>query len=154
MTDGTPSYCDKLKQELSFHFLSAEDNRRLLGYLRCAKARAGERLWREGERCGDLAFIVSGKLEIRKQTEFAGKDVIVGVYGPGSIVGELCILQEMPRSVGVVALTDCELLLLSAEQFEALAARDPELAVRLLKGMLLTVSTRLGKAFERLAAIF
>jgi len=154
MTDATQSYCDKLKRELSFHYLSAEDNHRLLGYLRCAQATSGERLWSEGDRCGDMAFIVSGKLEIRKQTEFAGKDVIVGVYGPGSIVGELCILQGAPRSVSVVAQGDCELLLLGATGFDQLAAEAPELAVRLLKGMLLTTSTRLGKAFERLAAIF
>lgn len=154
MNDAPENYCDKLKRELSFHFLAPEDNRRLLDYLSCATAKAGDRLWNEGDDCGDLAFIVSGKLEIRKQTEFAGKDVIVGVYGPGSIVGELCVLQGVPRSVGVVALSDCELLLLSAENFEILAAEAPDLAIRLLKGMLLTVSTRLSKAFERLAAVF
>lgn len=147
-------YCEKLKKDLSFHFLSAEDSRTLMEYLHCRSVTAGELLWSEQDACGEMAFIVSGRLEVRKQTEFPGKDVIVGVYGPGSIVGELCVLKGQPRSVTVSAIDDCELLMMGAAEFDALTAKSPELAVKLLKGMLLTVSTRLNKAFERLASIF
>jgi len=147
-------YCEKLKNELSFHFLSPEDNRLLVKFLQCRKAATGEILWNESDSCGEMAFIVSGHLEVRKQTEFPGKNVIVGVYGPGSIVGELCVLQGVPRSVSVSAQTDCELLMMGSDEFEALAAKSPDLAIKLLKGMLLTVSIRLNKAFERLATVF
>jgi len=45
-------------------------------------------------------------------------------------------------------------LTLSSENFNLLTERHPELGVRLLKGMLVTVSIRLSKASGRLAAIF
>lgn len=146
--------CSKIKREWSFQFLDASDGAILVNYLDCRQVAAGITLWHEGDRCGDLVFIVSGRLEVSKQTEFEGKDVIVGVYGAGSIVGELCLLKGLPRIVTATTLTDCELLTLSTEKFNLLTSQHPELGVRLLKGMLATVSIRLSKAFGRLAAIF
>jgi CRP/FNR family transcriptional regulator, cyclic AMP receptor protein len=153
-TRTTDEICSKIKKELSFQFLNQDDEAVLEKYLDCLQVSAGETLWREGEGCGELAFIVTGRLEVSKETEFEGKNVIVGVYGAGSIVGELCILKAMPRIVTAVALTDCELLTLSADNFNALTEKHPALGVRLLKGMLATVSIRLSKAFSRLASIF
>lgn len=146
--------CAKIKKEWSFQFLNETDEAILVDYLECCQVPAEETLWHEGDGCGALVFIVTGRLEVSKQTEFEGKNVIVGVYGAGSIVGELCILKAMPRIVTAVTLTDCELLTLSSVNFNLLTERHPELGVRLLKGMLATVSIRLSKAFGRLAAIF
>jgi len=153
-TRTTDEICSKIKNEWSFQFLNQEDAAVLVNYLDCRQVPAGEMLWHEGDSCGELAFIVTGRLEIGKETEFEGKNVIVGVYGAGSFVGELCILKASPRIVTAVALTDCELLTLSVDKFNELTDKHPELGVRLLKGMLATVSTRLSKAFGRLASIF
>jgi len=146
--------CSRIKKEWSFQFLDENDAAILVDYLDCRQATAGETLWREGDGCGELVFIVNGRLEVSKQTEFEGKNVIVGVHGAGSFVGELCILKSMPRIVTAVALTESELLTLSTDNFNRLTEQHPELGVRLLKGMLATVSTRLSKAFGRLVSIF
>jgi len=154
MTRDSECLCERLKGELSFLFLHPDDEPVLSELLDCRSVKAGEVLWREGDDCGYLAFIVSGRLEIRKQTEFPGKDVIVGIYSKGSIVGELCILGGRKRPVTVAVMEDADLLVLSRENFQRLRREHPELAVRVLEGMLLTVSTRLSKSFERLATIF
>jgi len=154
MTSDAECFCERLKGELSFHFLTPADEPVLSKLLECRSVRAGEVLWREGDECGFLAFIVSGRLEIRKQTEFPDKDVIVGIYAKGSIVGELCILGGQSRPVTVAAMEDADLLVLTRDSFASLRREHPELAVRVLEGMLLTVSTRLSKSFERLASIF
>jgi CRP-like cAMP-binding protein len=52
------------------------------------------------------------------------------------------------------ALDDTDLLVITHENFEKLTEEHPELGVKLLKGMLLAVSTRLRKSYDRLAAIF
>jgi len=147
--------CALLKQQLRcFHFLAAEDLPELADYFTCAMVAAGDTLWREGE-AGDFeAFIVEGKVEISKETEFPGRQVVVGVYSPGAIVGELCIMEERPRAVTAIALEETSLLLLPRERLETLLAVNPALGVKLLKGMLLAVSIRLRKSFDRLAAIF
>lgn len=147
--------CAKLKKQLRcFHFLAEEDLPQLAEYFTCGAVKTGETLWNEGDPGEFEAFIIEGKVEVTKQTEFPGRQVVVGVYSPGAIIGELCIMEQRPRGVTAVALEDTSLLLLSRERFELLLEHNPPLGVKLLKGMLLAVSIRLRKSFERLAAIF
>jgi CRP-like cAMP-binding protein len=144
-----------MKTELtSFRFLSDQDVPILAPFFDCRQVQGGETLWHEGDPCDFVAFIVEGKIDLKKETEFAGKQVIVGVYGKGNVVGEMCLLDRTPRAVTAVALEDCSLLLLTRENFDRILQAHPLLGIRLLKGMLLAVSIRLRKSFERLASIF
>lgn len=155
MKEMTRELCSQIKSDLtSFRFLAAEDVPVIAPYLQCRQIQNGEVLWQEGDLCDFLAFIIDGKLEIKKETEFAGKTVIVGVYGRGNVAGEICLLDQTPRGITAVAMEDCNLLLLSRENFDRLVREHPLLGIKLLKGMLLAVSTRLRKSFDRLAAIF
>ena len=51
----------------------------------------------------------------------------MAILGPGSIVGELAMLDGLPRSASVLALRDCELTFVSRAKFEEYAERRPEL---------------------------
>jgi len=147
--------CGRMKRELRFFsFLEEADLDQIAGYFECRQVAAGEILWREGERCAFLAFVVHGRIEVKKQTEFAGKEVVVGVYGPGAVTGELCFFDGSPRAETAQALERADLILLTRPCYERLIAEHPRLGHKLLEGMLLTVSVRLRKSFERLAAIF
>lgn len=155
MKQTSRELCIRMKKELRlFHFLEEDDLVKIARYFECRQVPAGQTLWREGDACGNVAFIVSGRVEVKKQTEFKGKEVVIGVYSKGAIVGELCVLDGSPRSVTAVALDDASLLLLSREDFENMLNKYPRLGVKLLKDMLFAVSTRLKKSFDRLAAIF
>jgi len=147
--------CARLKNQLRcFHFLDEEDLPQIAEYFTCATVQVGEPLWREGDPGEFEAFIIEGKVEVSKETEFPGHQVVVGVYSPGAVIGELCMVEQQPRGVTAVALEETSLLLLSRERFELLLEHNPSLGIKLLKGMLLAVSTRLRKSFDRLAAIF
>jgi CRP/FNR family transcriptional regulator, cyclic AMP receptor protein len=153
--ETTERICARMKGELAaFHFLQGEDITELAPFFLCRQVHAGEVLWHEGDPCNFMAFIVEGRIDIKKETEFKGKQIIVGVYGKGSIVGELCLLDGSSRAVSAVALTDTDLLILSRENLEQLLELHPRMGVKLLKGMLLAVSIRLRKSFDRLATIF
>ncbi len=155
MKETSRELCIRMKKDLSlFHFLSENDLEKIAGYFKCRQVPAGETLWREGDACGNVAFIVSGRVEVKKQTEFKGKEVVIGVYSKGTMVGELCVLDGSPRAVTAVAMDDVGLLILSSEDFENIINKYPGLGVKLLKDMLFAVSTRLKKSFDRLAAIF
>ena len=155
MIQTSEERCALLKRQLRFfHFLEEKDLDILPEYFTCGQIKAGEVLWKEGD-VGDFeAFIVEGKIEVKKETEFAGKQVVVGVYSPGAIVGEFCLVEKGPRAVTAVAMEDSSLLFLTCENFEALLQDHPVLGGKILKGMLFAVSTRLRKSFERLASIF
>lgn len=147
--------CECMEGEQNvFTFLDAKDLRGLCGYFQCRTVQAGEILWKEGDPCDYMAFVVSGRVEVKKQTEFEGKHVVVGLFSKGSIIGALCILDNSPRAVTAVALEDGTILTMSRDNFEKLMNSHPELGAKLMKGMLLSTSVRLRKSFERLAAFF
>ena len=71
--------CTCMKDDLSaFCFFGSDDAKVLSGYFECRNVKAGETLWKEGDICDYVAFITSGRLEVKKETEFEGKPVIVG----------------------------------------------------------------------------
>jgi len=155
MKDVFDELCTCMKEELNaFNFLRAEDLKELSGFFKCKSVAAGEILWNEGDFCDYVAFIVSGRVEVKKETEFKGKQVVVGIYSRGAVVGELCILDGSPRAVTAVALEDVSLVLITREDFDKLINKHPELGAQLMKGMLLSVSKRLKSSFARLATFF
>ena len=107
-------------------------------------------MWKEEYPFDYIAFIVSGRVEIKKETEYKGKNVIVGVYSKGA----LCILDESLKKVTAIALEDVSLAIITQENLDRLIAINPTLGAKLLKGMLLTVSGRLRKSLDRLTVFF
>ena len=155
MTMLAEDVCRKIKSDFRFFKYLDEAEKAIAGqYLECCEITAGTVLWHEGDASNSAAFVVEGKIEVKKATEFEDKHVIVGIYGEGSVVGELCLFTDDRRAVTATALTDAWLLKLSAERFETLLEEYPVIGGKLLKGMFLAVSRRLRKSFERLAAIF
>jgi CRP/FNR family cyclic AMP-dependent transcriptional regulator len=147
--------CLVMMEELSFFpFMEEKDFADVPCYFKRRLVKAGEVLFHEGDACDYLAYIIDGRLEIKKATDFQGKEFILGIYGRGSLVGELCFLDSSPRPYTAVALEECSLVELSKENFDTMVAEVPELGIKFLKGLLLASSIRLRKSFDRMAAIF
>jgi len=140
-----------LKGEKSvFNFLSDEDLKNLSTFFESKHIPAGETLWKEEDPFDYIAFIVSGKVEIKKEMEFGDMNVIMGIYSRGA----LCILDDSLRKVTAVALEDVSLAIITQEKLDKLIDTNPGLGAKLLKSMLLTVSDRLRKSFDRIVAFF
>lgn len=96
----------------------------------------GESLLQAGARSGNLYILVSGQLEVAQ-----GETVITRLSAPGSIVGEISVLLDLPHQADVRAATDvvCRVtrggrdFLSSRPELALLVA---ELLARRLKGML------------------
>ncbi len=137
-----------------FSNLSADQIANILQFCTRHQAKTGEILWHEGDTDNQAAFILTGKLGIKKMTEFSNRHIIVGTYSSGSVVGELCLLTDNKRAVTAEALTDVDLLLLSNDKFEELIEAYPTLGLKLLRGLFKMTSKRLTKSYERIASIF
>ena len=61
-----------------------------------------------------------------------GAERILAILGPGSIVGDMAMIDGRPRSASVTALRDCKLSFLSRTAFETFAAKQPEIYKYLL----------------------
>jgi CRP-like cAMP-binding protein len=56
-----------------------------------------------------------------------GAERILAILGPGAIVGDLAIIDGLPRSASVSALRDCKLRFVSRKAFETFAGKRPEI---------------------------
>ncbi|MFK7823306.1 MAG: cyclic nucleotide-binding domain-containing protein [Oligoflexales bacterium] len=59
---------------------------------------AGQTLFRQGEKGGDLYFIKAGEVELSVRDEETGKEAIVAICGPKSVIGTMSFLEDEPRS--------------------------------------------------------
>ena len=147
--------CEKMKRQLRcFSFLSDLEIDEISRYFHCQVLSAPGYLWRSGEVDGCMAFIVSGRIELKVDTDFPGKQVVVGVFSRGAVIGAGSVLKQQPRTSTARALENCGLVLLNRENFEALLEAHPIIGIKLLKGVLLSESHRLSKAYARLASVF
>ena len=70
--------------------------------------------------------VVEGLLKISIASA-TGAERILAILGPGSIVGDLAIIDGKARSASVSALRDCKLQFVSRKTFDAFAAKNPEI---------------------------
>mgnify|MGYP006264311545 CR=1 FL=1 len=61
-----------------------------------------------------------------------GAERILAILGPGSIVGDMAMVDGRTRSASVTALRDCKLRFISRASFEAVALKNPEVYKHLL----------------------
>lgn len=147
--------CGRMKDELRFlTFLADEDLSQVAHYFRCRRVPAGATIWNDGDPGNYIAFVVSGRIQINKKTELGGKSIVLGIFSRGAILGEISFLQGDPRYETASAVDTTDLIILTRESFQQLLSERPSLGIKLLEGILLTVSRRLRKSYERLAAIF
>ena len=91
---------------------------------------AGETLFQQGD-LSDRAYIVeSGLVEVVAKT--GESEVVLARLGPGEVVGEMGLIAGSGRSATIRALSDSELLVISAEQLRyKLRDADPVVALLL-----------------------
>ncbi len=146
---------EKMQGEFKFFkMLSTDECVAFIGYCENRQVDAGGTLWKEGDVDNYAAFIIAGKLGIKKKTEFEGKHMIVGTFDRGTVVGELCLLTDKARSVTAVVLDSVDVVTLSSRDFERLITEHPMLGLKLLKHIFIVTSKRLSGSYERIASIF
>src|SRR6476469_427136 len=89
------------------------------------KLAADQTLFTAGD-AGDGCYCVSSGLLKVNMVSAAGAERILAILGPGAIVGELAMLDGLPRSASVVAVRVSELLFVSRVKFEESTRKNPE----------------------------
>jgi ABC-type transporter Mla MlaB component len=122
-------------------------------HVEVVSAADGERVFRAGDP-GDALYLVRvGRLRLAVPAQ-AGRDLMLGVFGRGDVVGELAFVDGRRRSADAVAYAPTELYRLTRRAFEAAASEAPalraEFAARLAKVLTyrLRVTTAQLKAAE------
>jgi diguanylate cyclase len=96
--------------------------------------KTGEFVFKEGD-AGDCAYIIDrGQIQLVLTKD--DETLSLGLVGPGDIIGEMAILDGLPRSASAVVIEDCTVSVVSKTQLvERLDSLDP--IVRMLISLLL-----------------
>jgi CRP-like cAMP-binding protein len=144
-----------LKDDSALFRLFAEEELAVVApYFEEAHFKEGSLVFSEGDPPDFLALVQKGKVEIKKQTEFKGKQIVLAYMTKGSVLGELAVFDDFPRSASVEAVEDTDLLILRNEAMESFIEDHPGLGIKLLKGVSRVLSLRLRQLAERLLVIF
>jgi CRP-like cAMP-binding protein len=120
---------------------------------------ANTRFIREGD-AGDngfMALLIDGDVVVERVTVSRTEPVTIRVLGPGSLIGEIGLVDKEPRSASCTASTDVWCAILTRDAVESMISRDPVVAARLLLGVSANIAERLRdtnrqlKLYARLA---
>ena len=133
--------------------LSQADALAVVRHMRPHRLGSGTVLMRQGEHgAGDsMALILSG--EVTVESESASEGLVVSVLGPGSLIGELGLIDQAARSATCTAAADLALAVLTREAFEQLMAEQPGVATRLLLAISQRVAGHLRETNRKLLAL-
>jgi CRP/FNR family transcriptional regulator, cyclic AMP receptor protein len=125
--------------------LGDEERRELEELARRRSADRPEVLIARGDPADRVIVIEAGRVKISVPTP-AG-DAVLTFRGPGALLGEQALIDDLPRSANVIAVEPVELLVIAASAFRGYLNRRPNVAL----AMLAVLSARLRASDRRLA---
>ena len=135
---ATEDLAAQLGRTVLFNGLDEADLRRLAGIVREKALAAGEVLFDQGDESDGLYVVVSGIVRIFITAD-DGREATVFLSEEGEVIGEMALLDGLPRSAGAAALTDAKLVVIPRGPFLDLLDSTPKLA----RQIILTLCERL-----------
>ena len=102
---------------------------------------AGAPLFHEREAGETVLVLVSGRVKLGCVTD-EGREAVLGIRGPGDLIGEMAAVDGAPRLATATALESVEALALPADAFVAFLERTPGAAMAMVR----TLNRRLRDA--------
>lgn len=142
-----------------FASLTPEDLKVLGPLCRVRAYEKGEEIFSEGDPAKELCFIVLGRVKIVKAAQ--GRDLILGLFGPGEPVGLVAVSEGRPYPATAVALEPSTVIHVPEREFFDCLVTHPGLIRRFFQGVMvrqLELTRRLtdltGHVEARIARLF
>ena len=132
--------------------LSLQDAARVVGYMKPKRFKAGTIVIQEGEsRYNDyMLLLLSGDIAVENELPGANDSMVVTIIGPGSLLGEMGVIDGSPRSATCTANTDITVGILTRTALMRLLRDDPGVGARLLLAITKRMSDRLRETTRKL----
>ncbi|MCR2747407.1 cyclic nucleotide-binding domain-containing protein [Limnobacter parvus] len=129
--------------------MNPEQTRQFTRFWECTQVAAGQELFREGDDPCGLYVLLQGQLSAWQHTGNTSERLMR--FCPGSLVGEMALIDNKPRSATVRADSECSLLFLPARHFEELRHEHAELGRVMLNNLARELALRIRLANQSLA---
>lgn len=86
----------------------------------------GDIIFKEGSPSDSIYIVEHGEVEI-SQLKHNEEKHVVGVLKTNDILGEMGLIDDLPRSATATAISDCEILIIDKKQFNEIIEQHPEI---------------------------
>ena len=126
--------------------LSLVEAKIVVSYMQPEQVAAGETFITEGDadNTGFMVLLLKGEVLVESITVSRTTPVTISVLGPGSLIGEMGLLDTGPRSASCTASTDIQCAVLTRDGLESMIAEQPAIGAKFL----LAVSARIAERYR------
>jgi CRP/FNR family cyclic AMP-dependent transcriptional regulator len=124
--------------------------KKILAIVETHHFRRGDCIIRQGERDDAFFILSSGSVEVVK-FDHHGRETVIMEIPQGSVFGEIAFFDGAPRTATIRAREDGAAIRITRNNFEHLAAWEPQIARRILLELGHVLAVRLRWAMEQLS---
>ncbi|WP_309678983.1 cyclic nucleotide-binding domain-containing protein [Polaromonas sp.] len=132
--------------------LTPDEALTIVSYMIPRKIPMGTTFITEGDQTdtGYMALLLEGEVTVENIVVSRNAPVTVTVLGPGSLIGEMRLVDDRARLASCTASTDVQCAILSRAALEKLSQDDPATTVKLMFAVSLRIAERLRETTEKL----
>ena len=135
--------------------LSETDARAVVGFMQLRRVKHGTVLIKEGTvtHTDFMMLILEGEVLVDNEMASMEDSMVMSIIGPGSLIGEMGILDASPRSATCTATTDLAVAVMSREALLKLIQDNPAVGARLMLAISKRLSDRLRQANRKIKTL-
>ena len=134
-----------------FNELSEDELSVIINYMSLYELEKGETLFKEGDEGQYVCFVVDGLVDVLKKS-ITGSMIVITTLSQGYSIGEMSMIDKIPRSATVVARTKVTLAVLAQSGFKLILEKHPSIGIKILIGFARFLSDNMRKTSARLNA--
>jgi CRP/FNR family transcriptional regulator, cyclic AMP receptor protein len=132
--------------------LGAEDAKIVVSYMQPKRIAEGTVVIKEGDAkdTGYMLLVLHGEVTVENIVVSRTSAVTVNVLGPGSLIGEMGLVDGEPRSATCTATSDLRCAVLTRSALEDLMTDEPAIGGKLMMAVSLRIAERLRDTADKL----
>jgi CRP/FNR family transcriptional regulator, cyclic AMP receptor protein len=125
--------------------LDEEEARIILTYMAPHRIPEGQKFIKEGdtENTDFMLLVLDGDVTVETAVVNRDAPITVTVLGPGSLIGEMGLIDGSPRSASCTALTDLRCAILTRRDLNRLLDEEPRAAAKLMMAISMRIAERM-----------
>ncbi len=132
--------------------LTHDEARAVVSYMQPRKIAEGTTFIKEGDtqETDFMLLLLDGEVTIESIVVSRTEPITVTVLGPGSLIGEMGLLDGEPRSASCTTITDVRCAILTRAALQQLVEDDPRTAAKLMMAVSLRIAERMRESADKL----